>query len=103
MAATSQTALAQTHRTASSPVPRRVLIAILAIVAATSGVVTTAFALSLAGRPAPISAPGLAPGSRDDHFRDGRATTVSGNVGDKWYLEQAPGSADRIRDAWYRE
>lgn len=100
MSATSQTA--QVRPAAIASVPRRLAIALLALVAATAGVVTAASVLTFSG-PASVNAPGLAPGSRDDHFRDARATTVSGRVGDRWYLDPAPSSNERIRDRWYSE
>lgn len=102
MASLSQTKTAQ-PRLATGTFSRRAAVALLAILAATAGVVTTASVMSFSDRPATLNAPGLAPGSRDDHFRDGRATTVSGSVGDRWYLEQAPASAERVRDTWYRK
>lgn len=102
MAAISETKAAQ-PRLPSGSLARLATVALLAIAGATAGVVTTATVISFSDRPATLNAPGLAPGSRDDHFRDGRATTVSGSVGDKWYLEQAPASAERVRDTWYRK
>jgi len=102
MAATSHAELAKS-RPAVTAASRRLAIALLAIVAGAAGVVTTASVLSFTDRPARVSAPGLAPSSRYDHFRDGRTTTVSGSVGERWYLEPAPGSSERIRDRWYRE
>lgn len=84
-----------------SHMQRPITIALLAVIAATAGIVTTAAALSVGERPAPASA-GLTPGSRDDHFRDGRAAGAAGRVADRWYLERSA-PPDRIRDTWYRE